>query len=264
MNRTDRHHHTPLALTATALAALLVPLATACGGEKAEGGGSGSVGAAGQVTGVDWEVDSVTVAGTTHRAPSGAHVRIGDDGRAEGNFGCNPFSARARQDGDRLRVSDARSTEMACAQPAMAFEDSFSDALTGGDLTARTQGDTLTLTTEDGDTVRMSEQQNADLAGTRWNIEDSAGRAHLTFDPAKHTVTGSLGCNRVNAEATVSDGHITLGRAATTRMMCEDSLMAVEKRLLRLFDARASYAIDGRNLTLTSENGTVVRAVAAD
>lgn len=59
------------------------------------------------------------------------------------------------------------------------------------------------------------------------------------------------------------DGHITLGLPSLTRMMCEDSLMDAEKALTKLFDGTATYAVDGDTLTLTSGNGTEVRAVAA-
>ncbi|MGW0812733.1 META domain-containing protein [Streptomyces viridiviolaceus] len=251
-----------MTLTVAAVAAL-VPLAAACGNEKADGS-SGSVGAAGTgVTGVHWSVDSVTVDGTTHRAPDGAHVRI-DGGRAEGSFGCNGFSARADVDGDRIRLSDTAATEMACEKVPVDFEENLARTLTDGTLTTQSKGDRLTLTAADGDTVRLSRQRDTDLYGTKWTVTapDTAGRAHLTFDRDKGTVSGRLGCNHVTAEATVRDGHITLGAPATTRMMCEDSLMDTEKRLLRLFEGRTDYRIDQRTLTLTSANGTVVRAVA--
>ncbi|GAA3301181.1 hypothetical protein GCM10020295_43850 [Streptomyces cinereospinus] len=66
----------------------------------------------------------------------------------------------------------------------------------------------------------------------------------------------------MNAEATVRDGRVTLGPASTTRMMCEASLMAAEKRLLRLFDGTVTYRLEHRTLTLTSANGESVTAVA--
>ncbi len=172
----------------------------------------------------------------------------------------------------------------------MKFEETLSRTLTAGPLTTGADGDRLTLTTADGDTVRLSEQPDAALYGTKWTVTTPAGRdgqatadtqdgkdaaadrdaadgkageaPHLTFDEKKGTVSGSLGCNRVNADATVRDGHITLGPAATTRMVCEGSLMDTEKRLLKLFDSKVEYRIDQQTLTLTSANGTSVRAVA--
>ncbi|WP_121710184.1 META domain-containing protein [Streptomyces sp. E5N91] len=263
-------------MTATAAAVVaLVPLAAACGSEKADGSGSGSVGADGpRVTGVRWSIDSVTVDGTTHRAPDAAHVRIDDGGEAAGSTGCNSFSARAAVEGDggagdgrRVRLSDAVFTEKACAKTPADFEKSLGRALTAGPLTTGSEGDRLTLTTADGDTVRLSRSQDAPLHGTKWALDvpgqkGDKGRARLTFDQDAKTVSGRLPCNHVNARATVSDGRITLGAPSTTRMMCEGSLMDAEKRLLGLFDGKIDYRIDHENLTLTSEDGVTVGAVA--
>lgn len=248
-------------MTLTA-AAMLVPLMAACGTEKADSG-SGSVGAEKPVTGVRWSVDSVTTDGATHQAPAGAHVTI-DKGRAEGSFGCNNFGAEATVDGDRIRLSKTMATEMACENKPMVFEETLARTLSDQAFKAQVDGDRLTLTTDKGDTVRLTKAKDAELSGTKWTVTTpkADGRAHLTFDEKKGTVSGSLGCNKVNAKATVRDGHITLGPPATTRMMCEDSLMAGEKTLLRLFDGKLKYGVDHRTLTLTSENGTSVRAVA--
>ncbi|MFE6524020.1 META domain-containing protein [Streptomyces sp. NPDC057794] len=252
-------------MTLTA-AAMLVPLLAACGSEKADGG-SGSVGAERPVTGVRWNVESVTADGKTHQAPAGAHVTLGK-GRAEGSLGCNTFGAEATVDGDRVRLGRTMATEMACEDKPMAFEETLARTLSGHEFEARVDGDHLTLTTDRGETIRLTEAEaeagNARLSGTKWTVTSprAGGRAHLTFDEKKGTVAGSLGCNKVNARATVRDGYITLGPPATTRMMCEDSLMADEKTLLRLFDGRLKYGVDHQTLTLTSENGTRVRAVA--
>lgn len=102
------------------------------------------------------------------------------------------------------------------------------------------------------------------LYGTRWEVVSpgTGSRAHLTFDEGG-TVSGSLGCNGVSADATVRDGHITVGTPATTRMVCEDSLMKAEKRLLRFFDTTLGYRADRRSMTLTSENGLSVELLAA-
>ncbi|MCT7352469.1 META domain-containing protein [Streptomyces sp. 15-116A] len=249
----------------TAAVAALVPLAAACGTEKA-GGGSSSAEPAAPVTGIRWSIDSVTVDGTTHRAPSDAHVTLADDGRSEGSYGCNTFSARTDVDGDRIRLSDAMSTEMACDDKPMAFESTLARTLTdGGALKAEVNDDRLTLTTADGATIRLTRSQDAALHGTKWTVTTPAtdSRAHLTFDKDEGTVSGNLGCNDVNAKATVRDGRIILGPPAATRMMCEDSLMDGERALMKLFDGTVEYRIDHRTLTLTSENGTSVRAVAA-
>ncbi|MEU3895859.1 META domain-containing protein [Streptomyces sp. NPDC045251] len=248
-------------LTVAAVAAL-VPLAAACGTEKADGG-SGSVGAGTPVTGVRWSIDSVTVDGATHKAPDSARVRIDDGGEVSGSTGCNTFSARADVDGERIRLSDAMFTEKGCTDTPPDFEKSLGRTL-AADLTAKTEGDRLTLTTADGDTVRLSKPKDASLYGTKWTVTTPGheGSAHLTFDKDAQTVAGRLPCNHVNAKATVGDGHITLGAPATTRMMCEGSLMDAEKRILGFFEGRVEYFIDHGSLTLTREDGKTLEAWA--
>lgn len=136
---------------------VLIPLAAACGSEKADGeqAGSGSVSVGQPVTGIRWNVDSVTVDGTTHRAPADAHVEI-EDGKAAGTYGCNTFNANAAVEGDRVRLSEVRSTRIACADAPMAFERVLSGTLTEGALTTEVRGTTLTLRTDDGNQVRLT------------------------------------------------------------------------------------------------------------
>ncbi|MFD3503671.1 META domain-containing protein [Streptomyces sp. NPDC058676] len=256
--RDTRQHRQKQRLALTAAVAL-VPFAAACGSEKADGG---SVGAAPAVTGVHWTIDSVTVDGTTHTAPSDAHVEIAD-GKAAGNYGCNHFNAKAAVEGDSVRLSDPMTTEMACEGKPMDFERTLARTLVDGALKTEVEDDHLTLTTEAGDRVDLTRATDASFYGTKWQVTSPAAKskAHLTFDKKAGKVSGSLGCNKVNATATVRDGHITLGAPSTTRMMCDASLMNVEKELLSLFDSTVSYRVDHRTLTLTSENDKIVTAV---
>ena len=135
------------------MVAVLVPLAVACGNQRAE---SGAVSVQQPVTGIDWRVEGLTAAGTTRNAPTAAHLRIDTDGKAAGNLGCNQFSARATVHGDRITFGDVRTTRMACDEPRMTFERALARALTTGTLTARTVDGRLTLTIGVGDRVRLS------------------------------------------------------------------------------------------------------------
>ncbi|MFF4800335.1 META domain-containing protein [Streptomyces sp. NPDC001351] len=251
----------------------VLPLVMACGSDT----GSSSV--ASQVSGVHWRVDSVTVDGTTRRAPAGADLRIRADGTAVGDYGCNAFGAKAAFKDHRVELTNARQTLMACEPRRMAFERALAATLTDHSLTVATKGDGLTLTTHDGDRVRLTkepQEKGAPLYGTKWTITalgDTNGTAtslphgqtasaYLTFDKKSGKVTGRLGCNHVTANATVRDGHITLGAPSTTRMMCDTSLMHTEKSLLRLFGGTVSYELDQQTLTLTSANGETATTVA--
>ncbi|AZS86320.1 META domain-containing protein [Streptomyces griseoviridis] len=254
------------------LAALTVlPLVVACGAQKAD---SSSVGAGPSVKGVHWSVDSLTADGRTSEAPAGAYLRIDDNGRTSGDLGCNTFGGEASVTGDRVSFGRLESTGMACDDTPTDFERRLSATLGAGPLALKGTGDRLTLTTDDGDRVHLTKEPDAPLRGTAWTVTalgadgtatavPAKTGARLTFDTKAAKVSGSLGCNKVTAGATVRDGHITLGRPSTTRMMCDTSLMKTEKALLRLFDGRVDYRIDHRTLTLTSKNGETVDAVAA-
>jgi heat shock protein HslJ len=273
-------HTQRLTLSVLAVTGLL---ATAACGTQSSDDGSGSVGAGQQsgskseITGKYWKVESVTVGGTKHAAPADAHIEFGEDGKVGGNYGCNSFGASAQVKGDTVQVGSARKTEMACEKGPMEFESKLSSALSDSSVKAEVKGDKLTLTTKNGHTVQLAMEEPAKLQGTKWNVtgtmkddqmtslaSEADGKVHLTFDGnGKGTVQGQLGCNKVSAKATVSDGRITLGSPSTTRMMCSASLMDTEKALLKLFDGTATYELKHRSLTLTSENGTGVEAVAA-
>lgn len=262
---------------AAATAALFVPLVAACGSEQAGAGAGADAGRASadsvtagtaeqSLTGIRWNVESVTVDGTTHRATSDAYMILTEGGGVEGSYGCNSFRGDSALDGDRVRLDLLESTLVACDGPGREFDHALLNAFAAGSPRAEVKDGRLTLTSGDGNTVRFSEGgADTPLHGTKWKITspDAEGRAHLTFDEEKGTVSGSLGCNKVNADATVRDGHITVGTPTTTRMVCEDSLMKAEKRLLRFFDTTLSYRVEHRSMTLTSENGRSVTAFAA-
>ncbi|MGW8682477.1 META domain-containing protein [Streptomyces sp. NPDC055817] len=252
----------------TVLAALL-PLAAvaACGSQTVSVGST-------PVTGVRWNVESVTVDGTTAQAPESAYVEFPSADRARGYNGCNSFDAEAEIDGDTIRIGRSTVTMSMCMDKKQRdFEKTFSRAI-GGSNEARTDGDHLTLTTDDGDTIALVKERPAPLTGTEWTVtsllsdhvatslpKEVAGRARMTFEKAGEAgkdgaATGSLGCNRFRAKAEFRDGHLTLGRPVTTRVLCQGPRMATERALLKLFGQKLSYEIQGRTLTLTAPDGT--------
>ncbi|WP_408996719.1 META domain-containing protein [Streptomyces scabiei] len=267
-----------LRLTLTALAVLPLPLLAACGSESAGDPGSGAVDAStkkSSVTGVRWKVDSLTVGGKTEQAPDGAYLTIADNGKVDGNYGCNTFGSTAAFKKDGIDFENARSTEMACGDALMKFENTFARTLDAETFTPQTTDGGLTLTTGDGDTLKLTKEKPAALYGTKWRVdslmdhdvatslpEAARGKAWFTLDKEAGTLSASVGCNDISAKATVSEDRITLGSPRTTRKMCSDSLMAAERSFLELFKGTVKYRIDHRSITLTSENDAGIGAVA--
>lgn len=268
----------------TLISLILLPLVAACGSET----NSGSVGSVSSkqstisnstasVTGVRWSVDSLTVAGRRTVAPDEALLEIGEDGAVDGTLGCNDFHATAETTAGALVFTDAGLTEMACEKEVMAFEDSLWGTLTGGRLKTRVDGRKLSLTTDGGDMVRLSKAEEAQPYGTTWTVDalvdDNAasalpsgaeGKVWFTIDRKTGRFTGSLGCNRVTAQATVRDGHLTLARLGTTQRMCSGEVMKTERALQKLLRTKLAYEVSSDSITLTDTDGRGLSATAAD
>ena len=259
---------------ATAVLASLVVL-SACGTERSGSDpGAGSVAPDVPVAGAHWAFDTVTVAGKETRAPDGAHVEIGKDGRASGNSGCNGFGAEVSVEGDTVTVKQQQGTEMACPGERGAFETVLRKAFTGA-LKARVDGDRLTLTSSDGENVvALTSEPPAPLNGTEWTVESllagqtassvpkgSEGKAHFVIDK-DGKVRGSLGCNRFSTTAKISGKTVTFGEITTTRMRCTGPEMTLETKLYDVFGDSATYELSHRGLTLTAPDGSGFAAVA--
>ncbi|WP_405750914.1 META domain-containing protein [Streptomyces sp. NBC_00012] len=271
--RSQSTRNQPTRSLRTAVGVLALLALAACGNETTADGGSGSVRTGPRLTGVHWNVDSVTAGGRRTEAPDGAHVVIGPEGRATGNFGCNRFTAETRTDGDTITVRRATTTEMGCEKDVQRFETAMSRAFSG-ELTAAVTGRALTLTTRTGDSITLTSEPPAPLTGTTWTVTSLVSgstasslpsgteeKARLTFGE-DGSVRGTLGCNQFRSTATVTGSTITFGPPEGTKMMCPDPRMKLERALLAVLDGRTTYRIDHRTLSLTAANGEGLGATA--
>lgn len=109
-----------------------------------------------------------------------------------------------------------------------------------------------------------------DLAGTRWSVlaldegaeAVAAGPivATLEFDPAAGRVSGSAGCNRYSASASVDGSKVVFGPAAASKRMCADptGVMAFEVRFLAALSRVVQARATGDRLELRAADGSVV------
>jgi heat shock protein HslJ len=110
----------------------------------------------------------------------------------------------------------------------------------------------------------------AELAGTSWTIVSVAGNpvvdgsgAGLTFD-AGGNVSGSTGCNNVSGSFAVDGAALTFGPLATTRMACEENLMAQETAVLQALAGVSGWEIDSEGrLHLTGGTELVLEPTAS-
>ncbi|MFJ9679723.1 META domain-containing protein [Streptomyces sp. NPDC101194] len=247
---------------------------TSCGTETGAGSG-GAVRTELPVTGIRWGVDSVTVDGKRTAAPADAHVEIDAKGRASGNYGCNLFTADVRVEGETFTVGPATSTERGCEKDVQRFETVMSRAFSG-ELTAAVADRKLTLTSADGDSIALTSQPPAPLTGTTWTVTalvsgsvasslpaGAEGKAWIVFGE-DGSVQGSFGCNGFRGHGTVSGSTITFDSVDSTKMMCPDPRMKLERAVLAVLDGKTTYRIDHRSLSLTAENGEGLGASATE
>ena len=91
-------------------------------------------------------------------------------------------------------------------------------------------------------------------------IRGSAVSAEIksTLALAAGKVTGSSGCNRLMASATITGNSIALGDIATTRMACPAPVMAQERAFIEALASARSFRIEAGFLSLRDAAGAEV------
>lgn len=267
--------------TVTALTTLALLALAGCGNDTGrEGDGAAEAGSGVRtelpLTDVRWSIDSLSVDGKKTAAPSGASVEIDSKGKASAQTGCNSIGAQVTIDGDTITVGEKESTLIGCPEELQAFEKALDGAFSGK-LKAKVEDKKLTLTTDGGDSIAMSAEKPAPLVGTGWAVnslvsgetarslpKDKKGespKATLTF--AKDgTVSGNLGCNTFSGPAKVTDSTITFGPLKSTRKLCPEPGMSVERDLMKVLKGEVTYEVHHRELTLKAADGAGFGAVA--
>lgn len=89
------------------------------------------------------------------------------------------------------------------------------------------------------------------LAGSRWLLEDLAGRgvldrAQATLEfPAAGRIAGNGSCNRFTGAATIDGDRLKVDTVAATRMACPPALMEQEDRYLAALGAAERIELEG-------------------
>lgn len=182
------------------------------------------------------------------------------DGGLTANAGCNHLGGTYTIDGDRLRIAQVSSTEMACEEPLMQQDQWLSSFLSDVLFTL----DTDTLLLANGDmrlTLTDKEVVTPDqsLEGRTWILDGIVSADAVSSVPMG--VTGSIkidgdrvdvsaGCNTGGGSVEVTPDILTFGPIATTKMACEAGAMSVETAVLAVLSGPLSYTIDADVLTL--------------
>jgi len=253
--------------TLLATSAVLLFVMSGCGSdESADNGASNSVDV--PLSGTNWTLASVTVAGKSVEAVKPASLKFNADGKTlAGSTGCNGFTGTYEQTGADLKVTLGPMTLVACADAATTAQEA---AITAGlpKVASFAAGEQLVLKDSSGATLLTYGQALSTLVGTSWKATGvNNGKGGVESTTATETITatfgqdgalsGFAGCNNYNGtyEEKGPDG-VTISNVATTRKACEDALMTLETQYITALGNVATYEISGETLTLRDSSGS--------
>jgi heat shock protein HslJ len=132
------------------------------------------------------------------------------------------------------------------------------------------EGNQLTLSTDDGsDLVYNATESSASefcLEGNIWlltafikgdAVQSPILNATITAYFEAGEINGSAGCNNYIGSYMVDVNEITIGELAVTMMYCgQEGVMQQETQYLEMLDKVTTYAIEGNQLTLSTDDGS--------
>jgi heat shock protein HslJ len=190
-----------------------------------------------------------------------------ENGELTGHSGCNEYSTTYRLDGDSLTIGpDIAGTRMACPPPQTAVERAYLDRLPRV-AHYEIDGDTLTMTDDEGDTVlRFQALDGAEAIQGEWTVTSYytgnavasvVGGVTMTATFEDGTVSGTTGCNSFNGPYEIHGLDIMIGPLSSTLAACPTSeLDQQEKNYLRALELARTFQVVGRQLDLFREGET--------
>ncbi len=200
------------------------------------------------------------------------------EGRVNGSDGCNSYATSYTVDDTSLTFgAQIISTMMACQDAVMTQAGTYQAVLLQT-ASFHKIGGQLFLLDADGATLLVFALQETDLVGTQWEVisynngqqavvSTLSGTTLTANFGADGTLSGIAGCNNYFASFE-SDGKstITIGPAATTRMLCSEpgGVMEQEAAYLAALATAATYQITGDQLHMrTADDALAVTFVRA-
>lgn len=246
--------------------AVLCAVLAGCGSGPSEGGSSDAAdGLAGRsfvVTGLDDPRRQIVPDSTIRLEFTGDSVSV--------QAGCNSIGGAYEVRDARLVVDQLGGTEMGCDQPLMA-QDAWVTAFLSAEPELSLTGPGLELRTE-STTLRLSEKvlESPPLEGTAWQLDSvvhgggadgaassvpgGASGGALTIDAG--TLRLTYGCTTITAPVEVGRAELVAGELTLTSRDCAPRLRDLERRVAQVLAPPTAYVVTGRNLMLSSTDGS--------
>jgi heat shock protein HslJ len=195
---------------------------------------------------------------------------FGEDGALTGSAGCNNYTASYELEGSSITVTAPATTRKMCGEPAgvMEQEAAYLQALQLAASYAVT-GEVLEITDANGSRLlSYAAAQPASLSGVTWSaltynngqgglVSVLNGTSITALFGEDGSLSGSAGCNEYTASYAIDGEMLSIGPAATTRMMCAEpeGIMEQETAYLVAIQNAATYKTDEKTLELVNPEG---------
>ncbi len=233
------------------------------------------------LAGTNWILSSLN--GDLPLAGTAVTLQFGTDGTVFGTDGCNRFNTTYTQDGSSLTINPSTgiSTLMACEEPVMNQATAYTTALSettsftaSGNQLSLSNGEQVLATfvagTEDTAGSETAPEASSDLAGTNWLLSNLNGELpisgttmYLQFG-TDGTVSGSDGCNLLNASYTQEGNALTINVQAgiSSAMACPEPVMEQAAAFTTALGAANSFAMTENDLALQDGDQVLAAFVA--
>ncbi len=175
--------------------------------------------------------------------------------RASGSSGCNTYRAVPTYREDSIRFGQIVSTQMACAEPLMALEQTYLAALGAVESYRVVDGQLVLLYSSSG---RLIFDRVATFTESAWQLSAygapnalilATGEVTLRF--AEGRALGSTGCNQYNAIFSARGDSVSFSNPITTRRACPNAALSQqEQTFLKALERATHYSQQGGELTL--------------
>lgn len=175
--------------------------------------------------------------------------------RANGSSGCNTYRATPIYREDSIRFEQIISTRMACAEPLMALEQTYLEALGAVESYRVVDGQLILLYGAGG---RLILDRVASFTESAWQL--SAYGAPNALSPAVGEVTlrfaagravGSTGCNQYTVAFSARGDSVSFSNPITTRRACPNAALSQqEQAYIKALERATHYSEQGDELTL--------------
>jgi heat shock protein HslJ len=218
--------------------------------------------------------------GTARSSVAGSEITatFDEEGNLSGSSGCNNYSTTYEVSGDQMTISGPiASTMMMCPAPGVMEQEAEYLAALETVSSYRIEAKQLTLFNAQGQAIlNFAVQEPTLLVGTQWDVigynngkggvvSVAAGTELSALFGEDGTLAGSAGCNNYSAayevdDASAAEGEISIGPAASTRMMCPEpeGVMEQEALYLAALEMAEVFRIQGDRLQLRTAEGSLV------